>query len=552
MTAIEGAVAPTPANDREAHDADFIVVGSGFGGAVSALRLAEKGYRVVVLEAGKRWQPEEFPRTNWRLDKFLWLPALGWYGIQRIAWLRDVVVLAGAGVGGGSLVYANTLLKPPPEFFRDPRWARLEDWETRLAPHYAEALRMLGATPSAFLGPSDRALRAVAEEMGRGDTFHQPTVAVYFGEAGKTVPDPFFGGAGPDRTGCNFCGGCMVGCRHGAKNTLDRNYLFLAEKLGAVIHPLTTVEKIEAIDGDPRRGYRLTSRRTGGFLSAPQLRVWRAPQVVLAAGVLGTTSLLLRARERGWLPALSAQLGEEVRTNSEALVGAIARGRGVDQSRGIAITSGFWPEPNTHVEIVRYGAGQDAMGRLATLLTAGGAGRWRRRLSWLGGVLRHPLDFLRTLWPWGWARATTILLVMQNLDSKMRLTLRKGVLSSARGDASPPPAYIPAAHLVARRMADKTDGIAIGSLTEALLDVPLTAHILGGCPMGEDATQGVIDRDHQVFGYPGLYVCDGSAVSANLGVNPALTICALTENAMSKIPVASARAPRRNPAYRTP
>jgi cholesterol oxidase len=522
--------------DAEGYDADFLVIGSGFGGAVSALRLAQKGYRVVVLEAGQRWRAEDFPRTNWRLDKFLWVPALGWYGIQRIAWLKDVVVLAGAGVGGGSLVYANTLLQPPAAFFQDPSWGQLDDWQSKLQPHYAEAMRMLGATPSSFLGPSDLALRGLAEEMGLGQTFHQPTVAVYFGEPGKTVPDPFFAGEGPPRTGCVLCGGCMVGCRHGAKNTLDHNYLHLAERLGATIHPLTTVERIEASAGDPGRGYLVTSRRTGSALRAPQRRVWRARKVVLAAGVLGTMSLLLRARERGWLPALSPRLGEDVRTNSEALVGAMSRRRDIDQSRGIAITSGFWPEPNTHVEIVRYGAGQDAMGRLGTLLAPGGGGPWRRRLRWLGGILRHPLDFLRTLWPWGWARATTILLVMQNLDSKMRLTLRRGALATQNDGPAPPPAYIPAAHLVAERMAARTGGVAIGSITEALLDVPLTAHILGGCPMGKDPSDGVIDRDHQVFGYPGLYVCDGSAVSANLGVNPALTICALTEHAMSKIP----------------
>jgi cholesterol oxidase len=521
-----------------AFDADFLVVGSGFGGAVSAMRLAEKGYRVVVLEAGKRWRPGDFPRTNWRLDKFLWAPALGWFGIQRIAWLRDVVALAGAGVGGGSLVYANTLLRPPPTFFTDPAWAQLDDWQARLAPHYDEALRMLGATPSRFLGPADQTLRAVAEELGRGDTFHQPTVAVYFGDPGKTVPDPYFGGAGPARTGCTLCGGCMVGCRHGAKNTLDRNYLHFAERAGAVIHPLTTVEKIEALPGDPPPGYLVTSHATGRARRGSPRRVWRARKVVLAAGVLGTMPLLLRARDQGWLPALSARLGDEVRTNSEALVGALARRRGPDQSRGIAITSGFWPEEHTHVQVVRYGAGQDAMGRLGTLLVPGGGGAWRRRWRWLTQIFRHPLDFLRTLWPWGWAKNSAILLVMQTLENKMALTLRNGTLTTRREGSVPPPSYIPAAHLVARRMAERTGGVPLGSLNEVLLDIPLTAHILGGCPMGQDAEQGVIDRDHQVFGYPGLFVCDGSAVSANLGVNPALTICALTEHAMSKIPPA--------------
>jgi cholesterol oxidase len=520
----------------DGYDADFLVVGSGFGGAVSALRLVEKGYRVVVLEAGRRWAPEEFPRTNWRLDKYLWLPALGWYGIQRISWLRHVVVLTGAGVGGGSLVYANTLLRPPPSFFADPSWAMLDDWQVRLGTHYDEALRMLGAKPSLFLGESDRALRALAAEMGRGDTFHQPTVGIYFGEPGKTVPDPYFGGAGPARTGCTLCGGCMVGCRYGAKNTLDRNYLHLAERGGAIIHPLTTVENVAPLAGGPGQGYAVTTRRSGGIFGSSDRRVWRARRVVLSAGVLGTVPLLLRARERGSLPALSTRLGEQVRTNSEALVGARSRRGDVDNSRGIAITSGFWPEAGTHVEIVRYGGGQDAMGRLSTLLVPGGGGPWRRRLRWVRAVLRHPIDFLRTLWPWGWARSTTILLVMQNLDNQMRLLLRRGSLATEANGPTPPPAYIPAAHLVAERMATATGGLAIGSINEALFDIPLTAHILGGCPMGKTAAEGVIDRDHQVFGYPGLYVCDGSAVSANLGVNPALTICALTEYAMSKIP----------------
>jgi cholesterol oxidase len=512
-------------------DVDYLVVGSGFGGSVSALRLAQKGYRVVVLEAGRRWRAEDFPRTNWNVRKYLWLPALGCYGIQRIAWLRDVMILAGAGVGGGSLVYANTLLVPPSTFFADPRWRQLDDWEARLRPHYDEALRMLGATPSRYLGPADEALRDLAGELGRSETFHQPAVGVYFGEPGRTVPDPFFGGQGPDRTGCLLCGGCMVGCRHGAKNTLDRNYLYLAEKLGAQIHAMTTVDKITR-DGD---GYLVSSRGTGALRRGR--RQWRARQVVLAGGVLGTVSLLLRCQAEGWLPALSPALGTEVRTNSEALVGVTARSPRVDQSRGIAITSGFWPTPDTHVEITRYGAGQDAMGRIGTLMVEGGGGVWRRRARWLRAVLGRPLDFLRTLKPWGWARATTILLVMQNVDNRMRLRW-KGRLTSDTAGAPRPPAYIPTAHLVARRLAEKTDGVAMASVTESLFDVPLTAHILGGCPMGRDASEGVIDRDHQVFGYPGLYVCDGSAVSANLGVNPALTICALSELAMSKIPPA--------------
>jgi cholesterol oxidase len=538
---------------RPSYDADFLIVGSGFGGAVSALRLAEKGYRVVVLEAGRRWRAEDFPRTNWLLHKFLWAPALGFYGIQRLTWLKEVLALSGAGVGGGSLVYANTLLVPPPVFFEAPRWARLDRWEEKLRPHYETALRMLGAAPATFLGPADLALREVAEEMGRGDTFHQPAVGVFAGEPGKTVPDPYFGGEGPPRTGCTLCGGCMVGCRVGAKNTLDRNYLFLAEKRGAVIHALTTVERLEPLpaecDGEAA-GYVVTSRRTGSLLGRGRRR-WRARRVVLAGGVLGTVPLLLRCRARGWLPALSPRVGDHVLTNSEVIVGTLARRRGPDLSRGVAIASGFYPEPDTHIEVVRYGAGQDAMGRLGTLMVDGGVGRLRRLGRWALAVVRHPVDFLRTLKPWGWARAATVLLVMQTRPSHMSLRERRRwywpfrpALAGASADGTRPPSFIPVANEVARRLGARMDAVPVSSVNEALADVPLTAHILGGCSMGPTADEGVIDRDHQVFGYPGLYVIDGSAIPANLGVNPALSICALAEYAMSKIPPAAETRPQ--------
>ena len=520
----------------ERFDYDFVVVGSGFGGSVSALRLAEKGYRVAVLEMGKRWRDQDFARTNWNVRKFLWMPRLGLHGIQQMTFLRDVLVFHGAGVGGGSLVYANTLLTPPDRFFRDPLWPTDEDWKAKLAPHYETARRMLGAVEVPEVFAADELLRdAVHEETGRGGTFSRHTVGVWFGKPEETVPDPYFGGEGPPRTGCLLCGECMTGCRHGAKNTLDKNYLWLAERRGAEVIPETKVVDLRPIAGG---GFEVdTVRSTAWFRKQP--RTLRARNVVLAAGVLGTVRLLLECRARGSLPRLSDRLGRIVRTNSEALLGATALDDAVDYSRGVAITSGVDADDDTHVEVVRYGKGQDFMALLVTQLTGGGP-PWPRWLRWLGNAVRHPIRLLRAHWPFGWAGRTAILLVMQPTDSSLRLALAGRpwgrALTSRLDGGRRPPTYIPLANRLAERMAGKMRGQAGSILYEALLDTSSTAHILGGAVMGRTPAEGVCDAAGRVFGHEGLFVADGSLVPANLGVNPALTITALAEHVMAGVP----------------
>jgi cholesterol oxidase len=518
-------------------DFDYIVIGSGFGGSVSALRLAEKGYSVAVVERGKRWRSEDFPATNWSVRKYLWAPLARCFGIQAITLLRDVMVLHGCGVGGGSLVYANTLLVPPDAVFADPRWRALGDWKRDLAVHYATAQRMLGVTTAKCLSETDDVLRAIAHDVGRGDTFHPTEVGVFFGEPGKTVPDPYFGGRGPDRAGCVECGGCMVGCRHNAKNTLDKNYLYLAEQLGVRI-----IAESEVLDIRPRAGggYEIDTRKITDWLFKRR-RTLSARGVVLSGGVLGTVPLLLKCKQRGSLARLSGRLGTYVRTNSEALVCASSRRPGADYSRGIAISSGFRPNEETHVEMVRYGRGQDFMALLCTLLVGGGP-PWPRPLRFLAEIARHPLRFLRFCNPVGWARRTGILLVMQFVPNHMNLVLRRRWfwpfskrVDSLWDSTERVPKYFPVANELAERLAAKIDGDASSGLPEVLLNLTSTAHILGGCPMAADASEGVIDRLGRVFGYDNLYVADGSIVPVNLSVNPSLTICALSEWIMSHV-----------------
>ena len=511
---------------------DVLVVGSGFGGSVTALRLVEKGYRVGVLEAGRRWADEDLPKTSWEVRKFVWAPALGLRGIQRIAKVGKVIVLAGAGVGGGSLNYANTLYQPPAPFYRDPQWGHITDWHAELDPWYDQARRMLGVIQNPTVTPSDVVMRKVAEDMGVGHTFSLTPVGVFFGrdggqEPGCTVADPYFGGAGPERTGCTQCGSCMTGCRVGAKNTLVKNYLHLAESGGAEVVPDSTVTEVR-----PRAagGYAVTVRATG----RRRTRVVTADEVVLAAGTLGTQRLLHRMRDRGLLPHTSPQLGVLTRTNSESLLGAATRTVTEDFTQGVAITSSFHPDEQTHIEPCRYGKGSNLMGLMQTVLTDGG-GRTPRAVKALRVMGRDPRAVLRLLVPHRWSERTIIALVMQSLDNSITTYTKRGRLTSKQGHGAPNPTWIPVANDAVRRIATEIGGDAGGTVGD-LANIPMTAHFIGGCAIGDSARTGVVDPYHRLYGHPGLHVVDGSTISANLGVNPSLTITAQAERAMSLWP----------------
>jgi cholesterol oxidase len=522
---------------------DVLVIGSGFGGSVTALRLTEKGYRVGVLEAGRRFADDEFARTSWDLRRFVWAPKLGCKGIQRIHVLPDVVVLAGAGVGGGSLVYANTLYEPKSDaFYRDKQWSHITDWRQELAPYYDQAKRMLGVVPNPTLTPSDEVMRKVAAEMGVEHTFTTTPVGVFFGRGGQKEPgvevdDPYFGGAGPRRAGCLEVGECMTGCRHNAKNTLVKNYLYLAEKAGAEVHPERTVTSVRPLPGG---GYAVDTVRTGSWLAGSTRRTWTADQVVLAAGTWGTQHLLHRMKATGTLPRLSDRLGFLTRTNSEALGGATTKWRNrndYDFTQGVAITSSFHPDELTHVEPVRYGKGSNAMALLSTAATKGG-GRVPRWVKWLGQIATHPGQAVSLYGGINrWSERSIIALVMQTHDNSLTLFTKKRPfgrvkVTSKQGHGLPNPTWIPAAHEAMARMADQIDGFAGNSVGE-IFDVPMTAHFLGGCAIGDSPQTGVVDPYHRVYGHPGLHVVDGSAISANIGVNPSLTITAQAERAMS-------------------
>ncbi len=528
-----------PAEQR--YDYDWLVIGSGFGGSVSTLRLAEKGYSVGVLECGRRFADHEFPKNTGDVRRYFWSPKLGMKGIFRLTPFKDVSVVSGCGVGGGSLGYACTLYVPPKQFFEDRQWSGLRDWERELAPHYAEAQRMLGVVENPHDDPADQLLRELGEELGVADTYKHTPVGIYFGAPGKTVPDPFFGGDGPERTGCLMCGRCMVGCVHGAKNTLVKNYLWLAERLGAVITPERTVIDIRPIGAaDGSGGYEVESERSGAWLRKDR-RVQRARGVVVAAGPLGTNRLLQQCRLGGSLPAISSRLGELVRTNSESILTVtVPEDYHDDLVKRVAITSSIYPDPNTHIETVTYGDDGDSMRMLYTLMTGDGT-RLTRPLKLLAQILRHPGRLRKVLFAKRWSRRTIIILVMQTLDNAIALRPRKGPfgsfwLQTEQDPERPNPTFIPVANQAADWFAKRTGGIAQSSFMEAMFNIPSTAHILGGAVIAADPSEGVVDADQRVFGYQNLLVCDGAAVPANVGVNPSLTITALAEHAMSRIP----------------
>lgn len=525
-------------------DEDVVVIGSGFGGSVAALRAAEKGYRVRVFEAGRRFEDDDFAKTSWNVRRYLWMPAFGCFGVQRIHRLPHVMILAGAGVGGGSLNYANTLYQPGSAFFADEQWRGMADWEPELAPHYATAKRMLGVVDRyPHTGPVERIMAGAARDLGVGDSFRHAPVGVWFGRPGERTPDPFFGGEGPDRTGCTLCGNCMVGCRVGAKNTLMKNYLALAERRGVVIEALRTVTEIRALDDG---GFAVTTRRSGAWLRGRPATV-TAREVVLAAGTWGTQQLLHRMKRSGALPGISDAVGRLTRTNSEALDGAVATAvpESLELARGVAITTSFHVDERTHVENVRYGPGSNLMGALATVMVPGGRPLQVRLASLVSQLVRRPVRHARLGSLRRWSERGIIALVMQTADNSLTLSLRRRfgrvVMTSAQGHGEPNPSHLPQAHRAAEAIAarmQQESGVpaeARGSWPE-VFGIPLTAHFLGGAVISSSPASGVVDRYHRVWGHPDLHVVDGSAVPANPGVNPSLTITALAERAMSHWP----------------
>ena len=525
---------------------DFLIIGSGFGGSVSAMRLTEKGYKVLVLERGKRFQDQDFPRTNWNIFKYLWAPVARCFGILQLSLFRGFFVFHSSGVGGGSLVYAGVLMEPDDSLFDAETWSHLGEWKSILAPHYATARRMLGVTRNPNLWPADEALRVVSDELGFGDTFQATDVGVYFNEDNREVPDPYFGGEGPPRAGCNHCGGCMVGCRYNSKNTLVKNYLYFAEKGGAEVRGEIMVEDIRPLPAGQPDGtrYEVFYHSSTNWFFKPTHSV-RARNVVLSAGVLGTNELLIKCRdENNSLPNISPRLGETVRTNSEAFLGAFTHKELTDHSKGLAITSIFQADPTTRVEPVRFSDGSSLLYWLTAAPFYQPSGGFIRRLGvLLLETLRKPLALINTRFKSGWTRRGTAIMVMQTENNLMTLhrgrslfTFFKRGLVAEHDLKHTVPVNTELGHDIARKFAREIGGDPVGTILESLFNVPMTAHMLGGCVFGRDESEGVVDLDCQVFNYPGLYVVDGSIVPANPGINPSLTITALAEYAMNRMP----------------
>ncbi len=535
------------------HDYDWVVIGSGFGGSVAALRLAQKGYRVAVLECGRRFADDELPKSSWNLRKYVWSPRLGMRGLLRTTVFNDVAIVSGAGVGGGSLVYACTLYRPQRRFYDNTQWAALaEDWEAELAPHFDRAEKMLGVVEYDEDDDASQILKELGDRLGVADTFTRTPVGIFLGEPGKTVPDPYFGGEGPDRTGCKRVAECHMGCRHGAKNTLEKNYLWFAEKLGVKIVPDTQAVDVRALGAaDGSDGYAIDTVRPGAWIRHRR-RTFTARGVVFAAGALGTNDLLARARDRGSLPRLSGRVGRQVRTNSEALYAVtLPRDHPADLTRRAVITGSLHPDKDTHIEFDTFGRAGDSMNLLYTALVGRGR-RLFRPLQLALAVARDPVRFARVSWPFGWSQRTIILLVMQTLDNAISFELRKlpggaRILRTRQDPERPIPTHIPSGEQAARLAAEMTGGIAQSTLADGLLAMPATAHILGGAVIGASPEDGVVDDRHRVFGYENMLVTDGAAVPANPGVNPSLTITAMAERAMSFVPEASRRPTRHDP-----
>jgi cholesterol oxidase len=539
------------ASQNNEFDFDFIVIGSGFGGSVSAHRLVEKGYRVAVMEMGRRWTPENLPKTSWSLHRWFWRPGIALRGFFNMRFFRHVTILHGCAVGGGSITYASTMLRPPDKVWDSGSWKALDDWKSEMPQHFDTASRMLGVTENNILGPADKLLRKVADSAGIGDTFYRTNVAIFQApegmQGGVTVPDPYFGGEGPERTTCKGCGGCMMGCQHGAKNTLDMNYLYFAEKHGAQVFPETRVVDVRPLSdaSDGSAGYSVSTVKSTAWLNRRPRR-FTCRSVVFAASALGTMELLFRLKDKQSLPNLSDQVGRYVRTNSESLIGVRVPGTTDDLSKGVAIGSGVYIDEHTHIEAVRYPSGSDAMSAWTTILTGGQPGLHRVGL-WLKNLLvssiLHPIRTFRVMKPFGWARESVILLCMQALDGHIDMCWKRSLLSPfrktlvSRGQRIP--TFIPQANEFAQKMARAAGGTAMSMLPEILFDIPGTAHCLGGCVIADSPANGVVDYRNRVFGYKNMYICDGSVIGANLGVNPSLTITALTERALSFIPPAS-------------